>query len=75
MYHVNKQNITGLSVILMTFVVAVSVNAYQPDAPHQKAMQENAEAWKKEVQVIDKKTGRPRKALREKAKHHLCTRR
>lgn len=53
MYHVNKQNITGLSVLLFSFLVAITANAYQPDAPYQKALQENADNWAEEDKTID----------------------
>ena len=53
MYHVNKQNITGLSVLLFSFLVATTANAYQPDAPYQKALQENADNWAEEDKTID----------------------
>ena len=52
MYHVNKQDIASLFVVLAASLFAVAVNACQPDAPHRKAMQENAEAWGQEDQAI-----------------------
>ena len=55
MYQIIKKNITYLSVLFSTMLFTVSVNAYQPDAPYQKAMQENAEAWGQEDQAIDRK--------------------
>ena len=53
MYHVNKQYITRLSVFLLSVLVVSTTNAYQPDAPYQKALQENAESWAKEDKAID----------------------
>lgn len=53
MYHANKQNITRLSVFLLSVLVVSTTNAYQPDAPYQKALQENAESWAKEDNAID----------------------
>ena len=55
MFQFTKQHIAGLSVLFLTLLVTGPGNAYQPDAPFRKAMQENAEAWKKEDRAIDKK--------------------
>ena len=55
MYQFIKQDIARLSVLFLTLMVTGPGNAYQPDAPFRKAMQENAEAWKKEDRAIDKK--------------------
>ena len=53
MYQLSKQIIAWLSVLLLTFLVAAAANAYQPDAPYQQAMQENAGNWAKEDGAID----------------------
>lgn len=53
MYNVNMQNIASLSVLLLSFLVAITVKAYQPDAPFQEALQENAGSWAKEDEAID----------------------
>ena len=53
MYHVNKQYITRLSVFLLSVLVVSTTNAYQPDAPYQKALQKNADNWAKEDKAID----------------------
>ena len=55
MYTFIKPDILKLSVLLSMLLIASQSNAYQPDAPFQKAMQENAEAWQQENRAIDEK--------------------
>ena len=50
-----RYTIRRLNALLLCLSVALAAHGYQPDAPQQKAMQENAAIWNMEDQAIDRK--------------------
>ena len=50
---VGIDNYYRVLIVFLLLSYSASGRAYQPDAPHQKAMQENAKTWQKEDKAID----------------------
>ena len=50
---VSIDNYYRVLIVFLLLSYSASSRAYQPDAPHQKAMQENAKTWQKEDNAIN----------------------